>query len=86
MTRLRKYCCVAATGVSLFALSVVSAPAAVVCNDDDNICWHSYQVYEFPPPDARVTVHRDDWQPSNHYAWREHEGRGYWRGGEWRDW
>jgi hypothetical protein len=60
----------------------VSAPAAIVCNN--SVCWHTPQRYEYPP-DARVTVHPDNWHwgAREHYNWREHEGRGYWRGDRW---
>jgi len=37
------------------------------------------------PRCARVVVHGANWRwgPREHYTFREHEGRGYWRGGRW---
>jgi hypothetical protein len=67
------------------AFSAGSASAAVVCSG--NVCWHSHEAYEYPS-DARVIVHPDDWRwgPSERFSWREHEGRGYWRGERWIGW
>jgi hypothetical protein len=69
---------------STLALSAASASAAIVCSGNE--CWHTHEVYEFPR-EAGVVVHPDDWRwgEHEHYAWREHEGRGYWHGGAWRD-
>ena len=85
MTALSKTLFGAAMGAGVLAFSVVSAPAAVVCND--TVCWHTHERYEYPP-DARVRVHPDNWRwgDRDHYSWREHEGRGYWRGNTWRAW
>jgi len=35
-----------------------------------------------------VVIHEDDWKWKRHekYRWREHEGRGYWRGSRWETW
>jgi hypothetical protein len=32
-----------------------------------------------------VVIHDDNWRwrDRDHYRWREHEGRGYWRNGIW---
>lgn len=75
----------AALGAGVLALSGMSASAAVVCNG--NVCWHTHEAYEYPPT-AGVIVHPDDWRwgSSDHYAWREHEGRGYWHGDSWMEW
>ena len=37
------------------------------------------------PPRAGIVVHDDNWRwrGRDHYRWREHEGRGYWRNGIW---
>ena len=39
-------------------------------------------------PWSKVVVHEDDWKwgPHEHFAFREHEGRGYWRGSRWIGW
>jgi hypothetical protein len=59
--------------------------AAIACRG--NVCWHVQDRYEYPP-EARIIVHPDDWRwgRREHYVWREHEGRGYWRGGRWMQW
>ena len=82
MTAMSKTLFGAALGAGVLAFSAVSAPAAIVCNN--SVCWHTPQRYEYPP-DARVTVHPDNWHwgVREHYNWREHEGRGYWRGDRW---
>ena len=74
----------ALVGAWAVALSTGPASAGVVCAGD--VCWHTHEAYDYPP-DAAVVVHPDDWRWKNdeHFAWREHEGRGYWRGGEWRE-
>ena len=37
-------------------------------------------------PEFGLTIHPDNWKwkEGEHHAWREHEGRGYWHGGEWK--
>jgi hypothetical protein len=74
-----------AMGAGLLALSTISASAAIVCSG--NVCWHTQERYTYPP-DARVVIHEDDWRwgPSDRYTFREHEGRGYWRGDSWVEW
>jgi hypothetical protein len=74
----------AATGAGVLAFSALGASAAIVCSED--VCWHTTTIYEYPA-DARVTVHPDSWRwgPSERFRWREHEGRGYWRGERWVD-
>ena len=85
MSKLGKILIGAALGAGALALSGMSASAEVVCNGD--VCWHVQSTYEYPS-DARVVVHPDTWRwgPSEHYTWREHEGRGYWRADKWIAW
>jgi hypothetical protein len=85
MTSLSKILLGAVTGAGLLAFSAVSASAAIVCSG--SVCWHTHERYVYPP-DAAVVVHPDDWRwgPSEHFTFREHEGRGYWRGDRWMDW
>jgi hypothetical protein len=85
MKPLTKTLASAAIGAGLIAASAVSASAAIVCSG--NVCWHTHETYDYPP-DARVTVHEDDWKwgPQERYTFREHEGRGYWRGDAWTSW
>lgn len=75
----------ALAGGSLLAFSGLSASAAIVCSGP--VCWHSHEAYAYPG-EAHVIVHPDDWRwgPGEHYSWREHEGRGYWRGDRWIEW
>jgi hypothetical protein len=75
----------AAIGVGVLAASAVSASAAIVCSG--NVCWHTHERYEYPAT-AGVVVHEDDWKwgPSEKFTFREHEGRGYWRGDTWTSW
>jgi len=75
----------AAIGAGLLAVSAVSASAAIACSR--NVCWHTHEVFRYPP-EARIIIHDDDWKwgPSERYRFREHEGRGYWRGDRWENW
>jgi hypothetical protein len=76
---------IATAGAAFLALSAISASAAIVCSG--NVCWHTHESYSYPP-DAKVVVHEDDWKwgPSEKFEFREHEGRGYWRGDSWTTW
>lgn len=73
----------AAALVGAVALSAVSASAAVVCNRA-NECWHVKSHYSYKPAWG-ITVHPSTWRwgANDHYVWREHAGRGYWRDGKW---
>jgi hypothetical protein len=84
VTRLTKFMLGAAFGAGVLAFSGVGASAAIVCSGDG--CWHTHEVYHYPA-EAHVIVHSDGWRwgPRDHFAWREHEGRGYWRGDSWVD-
>jgi hypothetical protein len=75
----------AVMGAGVWALTMASASAAIVCSG--NVCWHVTERYEYPP-DARVIIHEDSWKwgPSEKFIWREHTGRGYWRGDVWVTW
>ena len=70
-----------ATGA--LALATTSASAEIVCNDEGD-CWHVNGKMEYRP-EFKLHVHPDNWRwgEKEHYKWREHEGRGYWRGGVW---
>ena len=69
---------------SALVFSSAGASAAVVCSG--RVCWHTHDRYDYPA-NARVVVHDDDWRwgRREHYTWREHEGRGFWRGRRWED-
>jgi hypothetical protein len=85
MTSLSKTLFGAAIGAGVLTLSVMSASAAIVCSG--RACWHTHESYDYPTG-AHVVVHPDDWRwgPRAHFSWREHEGRGYWRGSRWIEW
>jgi hypothetical protein len=78
---------------SIIAALVVASSTAVaatsfadiVCNSTDNVCWHVRHHHYTYKPEFGVVVHPDNWAwgPNDHYKWREHTGRGYWRGGVW---
>jgi len=72
-------------GAGALALSATAASAEIVCNDDGD-CWHVREHVEYRP-EFRLRVHPDNWRwaESDHYRWREHAGRGYWREGVWVD-
>ena len=72
--------------MSASGMALISSPAsaAVVCNQDGD-CWHTGAQYAYRPAFG-LTVHDNDWKwkEGERHVWREHEGRGYWKGGEWR--
>jgi hypothetical protein len=70
-------------GVGMASLSAATASAAVACNHEGD-CWHVQRPYAYRPAYG-VVVHPDNWRwgPHEHYRWREHAGRGYWRHGRW---
>jgi hypothetical protein len=74
-----------AMGAGFLALSTLSASAAIACSG--NVCWHTQERYIYPP-EARVIIHDDDWRwgPNERFTFREHEGRGYWKGDRWTEW
>jgi len=85
MTVLSKSVLAATVGVTALACSAFSASAYVACSG--KVCWHVKDRHEYPAH-ARVVIHEDDWKWKRHekYRWREHEGRGYWRGSRWETW
>ena len=75
----------AALGAGALSGSATGTLAAIACSG--NVCWHTSERYEYPP-EARVIIHPDGWRWRSHerYFWREHAGRGYWRGRDWKEW
>ena len=61
-----------------------TASADIVCNSTDNVCWHTHRHYAYKP-EFGVEVHPNGWAwgQTDHYVWKEHTGRGYWRSGAW---
>lgn len=74
---------VAAAALGGVSFAATSASAAVVCNAA-NECWHVRGHYRYRP-EWNVVVHPNNWRwaDTDHYRWREHRGRGYWRDGVW---
>jgi len=73
-------------GTSSVALTATTAAADIVCNSEGD-CWHTTEHFTYPPQ-ATIIVHPDDWKWSGNekFAFREHEGRGYWHGDKWTTW
>lgn len=65
------------------AMPVTSASAAIACNREGE-CWHVKGRFAYRP-EFGVVVHPNRWKwgANEHFVWREHEGRGYWRNGVW---
>jgi hypothetical protein len=84
MKLLSKIAIGALLGASGLALSAAGASAAIVCSGNE--CWHTHESYDYPP-DAGVIIHPDNWRwgERERFTWREHEGRGHWHHGTWRD-
>ena len=80
MTRATKTLFGAAIGGVALALSAATASADVACSGD--VCWHVKERYTYPA-ESRVIVHEDSWKPGPAIRFREHEGRGYWKGETW---
>jgi hypothetical protein len=72
-----------AVAITALALTATSASARIVCNAEGD-CWHVRDNYNYQPGFGLV-VHEDNWRwnTNDHYRWREHRGRGYWRNGIW---
>jgi hypothetical protein len=83
MNTMTKFAAAALIAVSGLAISATAASAAVVCNAE-GACWHTKRAYTYHP-EYRVVVHPNNWRwgDKDHYSWREHAGRGYWRNGVW---
>jgi hypothetical protein len=79
MTSMRKVLLTLAAGTGALAFSFLAASAAIVCTG--NVCWHTQEQYSYPP-DARD----DSWLAAPHVIFREHAGRGYWKGDTWTTW
>ncbi|HEY4114213.1 MAG TPA: hypothetical protein VGM17_09155 [Rhizomicrobium sp.] len=65
------------------AIPTTSASAAIACNRD-GVCWHVRGRADYRP-EFGVVVHPNGWRwgPREHYVFKEHRGRGYWRNGVW---
>ena len=69
--------------IGALSASAPKASAAIACNGEGE-CWHVRRPYAYAPAYG-VVGHPNNWRwgPGEHYAWREHPGRGYWRSGVW---
>jgi len=78
-----KFAAAAACGAGMLALASGSASAAVACNGEGQ-CWHVRGHYTYPA-EAGIVIHPDGWKwgATDHFVWRDHPGRGYWRNGVW---
>ena len=83
MTRLKKLALTALVAGGALAGMATAADARIVCNAG-GYCWHARNTYAYRP-EYGVVVHEDNWRwgPTDHYRWREHAGRGYWRDNRW---
>jgi hypothetical protein len=83
MKQITKFVAVAAFTLGVLGAASTAASAAVVCNGA-GACWHVKRAYTYPA-EAGIVVHPNGWRwgPSEHFTWREHVGRGYWRNGVW---
>jgi hypothetical protein len=81
--KLAKIATATALGLGIVTMGANAASAAIVCNAE-GACWHVHGRYAYRP-EFGVVVHPDTWRwgANEHYAWREHTGRGYWRHGAW---
>jgi hypothetical protein len=70
-------------GAGILALSTASASAEIACNQEGD-CWHVHRHYVYRP-EFGIVIHPDGWRwgDNDHFRWREHPGRGYWRNGVW---
>ena len=82
MTRATKTLLATAIGTAALAVSAATASADIACSG--NVCWHVQERYTYPR-ESKVIIHRDTWRPGPRVTIREHEGRGFWRGGSWVD-
>ncbi|HVV65902.1 MAG TPA: hypothetical protein VHC42_10560 [Rhizomicrobium sp.] len=78
-----KMAAAAALGLIGLAVTATSASADIVCNREGD-CWHVKPHYVYRP-EFGIVVHPNGWRwrAGEHYRWREHPGRGYWRNGVW---
>ena len=83
MKRTLKIAGAALLGLGFLTAGASSASASIVCNAE-GACWHVHHPYAYRP-EYGVVVHPDHWRwgANDHYTWREHTGRGYWRNGAW---
>ncbi|MGY4259050.1 hypothetical protein ACVI1L_006118 [Bradyrhizobium sp. USDA 4516] len=71
-------------GAGFLTPSAIRASAAIACAG--RVCWHTHETYAYPR-ESRVVVPRTIGAGGREgFTFREHEGRGYWRGRNWVTW
>ena len=65
------------------AFTATGAFADIACVG--NTCWHVKEKYTYPK-ESKVVIHEETWKPSATVTFKEHEGRGYWKGDAWTSW
>ena len=82
MRTLVKFGAAAAFALGVFG-AASTASAAIVCNAAGE-CWHVKRALAYPA-EAGIVVHPNGWRwrAREHFVFREHTGRGYWRNGVW---
>ena len=75
---------VALMAAGALTLAATSASAEIACNEEGE-CWHIKGKADFYKPEHGIHIYPDNWKwgEKEHFKWREHEGRGYWKGGVW---
>jgi hypothetical protein len=83
MKTMIKLATAAILGASALVFTVGGASAEIACNAAGE-CWHIRHAMRYPP-EAGIVIHPEGWRwgPMEHFTWREHVGRGYWRNGVW---
>jgi hypothetical protein len=72
-------------GASALAIMGTGTSARTVCNGDGD-SWRATTDYDFQPSFG-LSIHPHDWKwkQGERHAWREHEGKVYWKGGSWKE-
>jgi hypothetical protein len=76
-----KFTFTALMGAGALGMMGANASARTVCNQDGD-CWRATSDCAYQPSFG-LSVHPDGWKwnEGEKHAWREHDGRGYWKGG-----
>ena len=85
METLSRLTIIALVAACALAMTATSVSARIVCNEDGD-CWHVHGDYDYGPT-LGLTIHPDDWKwkEGERHRWREHEGKGYWKGKDWKE-
>jgi len=83
MKTITKLAAAALLSAATLAVTATSASAYIACNRE-GVCWHVHDRYAYRA-EYGVVIHPDNWRwrARDHYVFRDHEGRGYWRNGIW---